>query len=402
MKANLTADLVKKSKPKERPYEIWDTELKGFILRVQPSGVKTFLIEYSRHKRISIGQATAISAAMARDEAKEKVADFIKGNDPLEAKKAAKAHTLETYLNDRYKPWAESHLRHSGEAMRKLASWYPSCGKAKLPEITSWTVEKQISAWKKEGTSPATCNRKLAYLKAALNKAVEWGVIKSNPLSNIKKMKEDHSANIRYLTPEENTRLRDALNAREEKRRQDREKFNEWRRQRGYKLFSDFAAFTDHLMPIILLALNTGMRRGELFNLKWADINPAGQILTIVGATAKSGKTRHIPLNDEAFTVLNKWREQRDKFDLVFPSRDGSRMDNIRSSWEGLMMAAKIENFRFHDLRHDFASKLVMAGVDLNTVRELLGHSDIKMTLRYAHLAPTKLAAAVAKLGVTG
>lgn len=402
MKANLTADLVKKLKPKEKPYEIWDTELKGFILRVQPSGVKTFLIEYSRHKRISIGQATAISAAKARDEAKGRLADFIKGNDPLEAKKAAKAHTLETYLNDRYKPWAESHLRHSGEAMRKLASWYPSCGKVKLPEITSWNVEKQISAWKKEGTSPATCNRKLAYLKAALNKAVEWGVIKSNPLSKIKKMKEDHSANIRYFTPEENTQFRDALNAREEKRRQDRAKFNEWRRERGYKLFPDFAAFTDHLMPIVLLALNTGMRRGELFNLKWADINFAGQILTVVGATAKSGKTRHIPLNDEAFTVLKKWHEQRDKSDLVFPSRDGSRMDNIRSSWEGLMMAAKIENFRFHDLRHDFASKLVMAGVDLNTVRELLGHSDIKMTLRYAHLAPKKLAAAVAKLGVTG
>ena len=73
-------------------------------------------------------------------------------------------------------------------------------------------------------------------------------------------------------------------------------------------------------------------------------------------------------------------------------------MTHINTSWEGLVEAVKLKDFRFHDLRHDFASKLVMAGVDLNTVRELLGHSDIKMTLRYAHLAPQKLADAVAKL----
>jgi integrase len=143
------------------------------------------------------------------------------------------------------------------------------------------------------------------------------------------------------------------------------------------------------------------MRRGELFNLKWEDVNFAGKILTVVGETAKSGKTRHIPMNEEALSVLRKWHEQQKESELVFPSNGGGRLDNISSSWERLIDSAQIKNFRFHDLRHDFASKLVMAGVDLNTVRELLGHSDIKMTLRYAHLAPEKLAAAVAKLNAS-
>jgi integrase len=106
-------------------------------------------------------------------------------------------------------------------------------------------------------------------------------------------------------------------------------------------------------------------------------------------------------LNEGALSVLRDWQEQRKESELVFPSADGGRMDNISTSWEHLVKAAEIKNFRFHDLRHDFASKLVMSGVDLNTVRELLGHADIKMTLRYAHLAPEKLATAVSKLDAT-
>jgi integrase len=219
-------------------------------------------------------------------------------------------------------------------------------------------------------------------------------------MATVRRSRVDSSATVRYLAPDEDKRLRDTLDAREAKRRDDRDKFNAWRRERGYKEFPTLGAFTDHLKPMVLIALNTGCRRGELFNLKWTDINFVGRILTVAGATAKSGKTRHIPLNDEAFTVLQAWHGQcKGKSELVFPSYDGERMDNISTSWERLIGDAKIENFRFHDCRHDFASKLVMAGVDLNTVRELLGHSDIKMTLRYAHLAPQKLAAAVATLG---
>jgi integrase len=149
---------------------------------------------------------------------------------------------------------------------------------------------------------------------------------------------------------------------------------------------------------MILLSINTGMRRGELFSLKWSNINFEQAILTIDGAYAKSGKTRHIPLNSEALSVLKSWRKQSNTIDLIFPSKDGNQFNNNKKSWKNILGEAKITKFRWHDMRHHFASKLVMAGVDLNTVRELLGHAEMTMTLRYAHLAPEHKALAVEKL----
>jgi integrase len=399
MRVKIDADFVKEVKPKERPIEARDTILRGFILRVQPSGVKTYLVEYARHKRIVIGQAAAISAAEARKEAGKRIAEYIKGTDPMEAKKAARAFTLETFVAERYRPWAESNLKHSKETLRKISVFYPDFGSKRLNEVTAWGLEKYRSSRLKGGTSPSTVNRELDTLRAALSKAVQWGLLSTHPMATVKRSRVDSSATIRYLSAEEGKRLRAALDDREGVRRKQREDFNAWRRERGYDTFPEYQNFTDHLKPIALLAINTGLRRGEIFNLKWADIDFVGRILTVTGKTAKSGKTRHIPLNAEAYSVLQGWFQQRGAGDLVFPARDGGRLDNITSAWERLLKQAEIEGFRFHDLRHDFASKLVMAGVDLNTVRELLGHSDIKMTLRYAHLAPEKLAAAVAKLG---
>jgi integrase len=141
------------------------------------------------------------------------------------------------------------------------------------------------------------------------------------------------------------------------------------------------------------------MRRGELFALTWHSVDLVAGRITVHGATAKSGTTRHVPLNAEALAVLRGWRDQApDGSGLVFPGKHGDALSNVRRSWEAVLRAAGITRFRWHDLRHTFASKLVMAGVDLNTVRELLGHSDYKMTQRYAHLAPEHKAAAVAKL----
>ena len=139
--------------------------------------------------------------------------------------------------------------------------------------------------------------------------------------------------------------------------------------------------------------MNTGLRRGELLKFRWASVDFNRRLLTVEGRNAKSPQTRHGPLNDEAANVLRRWREQSGDKGRVFEISTG-----FKSAWAKLLKRAAITRFRWHDLRNHFASRLVQRGVPLNTVRDLLGHSTVQMSLRYAHLAPDQRREAVAKL----
>jgi integrase len=129
-----------------------------------------------------------------------------------------------------------------------------------------------------------------------------------------------------------------------------------------------------------------------MLSLEWGDVNFADKTILVRADVVKTDKQYYAPLNKLAFETISHWRDQSKRTSpdsLVFPSpKTGGKMDNCDNSWDGILKKAGIENFRWHDMRHDFASQLVMRGVDLNTVRELMGHADLKMTLRYAHLAP--------------
>ena len=110
-------------------------------------------------------------------------------------------------------------------------------------------------------------------------------------------------------------------------------------------------------------------------------------------------KVRHVPLNSEAYRVLENWKKQsQDSVEYVFANKDGLPFGDVKKGWSKIIKAASVEDFRWHDFRHHFASKLVMAGVSLNTVRELLGHSSYAMTLRYAHISEGHEAEAVEML----
>ena len=117
------------------------------------------------------------------------------------------------------------------------------------------------------------------------------------------------------------------------------------------------------------------------------------RLLTVEGRNAKNRQTRHVPLNDEAISVLRRWHEQSGNTGHVFDVTTG-----FKKSWGNILLRARISKFRWHDLRHHFASRLVQQGVPLNTVRDLLGHGSVQMSLRYAHLAPDQRREAVAKL----
>jgi integrase len=152
-------------------------------------------------------------------------------------------------------------------------------------------------------------------------------------------------------------------------------------------------------MPIVLVALNTGMRRGEIIQLIWNNVSFDNNNITVSAETAKSSKMRKISMNKETLRVLDNWRKQSSRSGLVFPNpANGKPLVEIKSMWVNILKDAEINNFRFHDLRHTFASKLVMKGATLYTVQTLLGHSTQEMTMRYAHLSPESTAQAVALL----
>jgi len=422
MSERLTNTFISKLKPKDKPYEVRDATYKGLLVRVQPNGRKYYYFEYQlssdaagRRKRVrfKIGQADAAMAPdVARIKATEIMAGHNKGDDPAAKRKLAPIGTYKRFLDDIYRPWLRTNLVHGEYAYETLVKAFEEFHELALVDITpgaieTWRIRKmqEINSKTKRPLDPKTINRQLSDLKACLNRARDiWEIEVSDKLDKVKPCKIDRSPKVRYLSAAEEKRLREALDAREGDLRTGTiayaiRKGKQFAYLRPEQLKK--RTFADHLKPTVLVSINTGIRQGELLKLTWDNVNLEQAVLTIVGSTSKTGKTRHIPLNEEALFVLRAWKNQPGTKSIsgyVFPSIDGEPMCGIGNSWERLLARARISNFRWHDLRHTFASKLVMVGENLNTVRELLGHADYKMTLRYAHLAPEHKAAAVAKL----
>lgn len=400
MKTKITAKLLSSLTPQEKAYRIHDTAQPGLFIRVLPSGHASYMVTWSRNKATTLGRVGKMTLDQARKEAAQHLADAHVHGEPLavsQGRKGAGLPTLRQFIDDHYMPWFEAHHKGHDKTRHTLDNYFEPIMRSRLDEIAGRDLEQIRTAWLNAGNKPSTVNRKMGSISGVFSRAVEWDYLPASPLEKIKALKVDSIGRIRYLSKEENLALRGALDAREKIARAQRDSANEWRTKRNRERLPDLRAlaFADHLKPMVLLSLNTGMRRGEVFNLRWQDVNLQGKTLTVAGEGAKTSETRHIPLNAEALATLKAWKGQTSGTGYVFPGEKGKPMTDVKTAWLELLKNAGIVGFRWHDMRHDFASRLVMAGVPLNTVRDLLGHTDIKMTLRYAHLAPDSKAAAV-------
>lgn len=400
MKEKLTAKLLGTLQVTGNEYEVHDTTVGGLFVRVTAAGAKSYVVSWARGRKKTLGRVGILTLDQARTEATQYLAEARTHGEPLavtQGRRGATLPSLRDFIEDTYMPWFKAHHKGHEKTQHTLGKNFDPIMSQRLDAITGRDLEQIRTAWMQAGNKASTVNRKMGSISGVFSRAVEWEYIDTHPLAKLKQLKVDSKGVIRYLATDETKRLRDALDARQDEMRAERESANTWRTYRHREPMPSLLElpFTDHLKPMVLVSLNTGMRRGELFDLKWSAVNFDTKTITVAGATTKTSDTRHIPMNKETIGVLETWKKQVGKSPYVFPGQSGGRFEDVKSAWLKLLERAQIDGFRWHDMRHDFASRLVMAGVPLNTVRDLLGHADIKMTLRYAHLAPGTKAAAV-------
>ena len=400
MKREISERLLRspEAAPREKPFEIYDTRLPGFALRVQPSGWRSFFIRWHRNKRKTIGAVGRYTARTARLRAEAMLGNIYQGHDPEYGLECPRQDiTLRKFLDEHYRSFAQGHFSDASATLKRLETCFSGWLDLEIGDLTTAMIQRWVNDRRNSGISSATVNRDLAALGAALNRAVRWGLLKSNPSSDVDRCPVDRAPKTRHLSGQEKEQLLAALRQRDRKARLRRVRANEWRRERGRSLLPTIGEYSDHVAPMVLLSLNTGCRRGELLSLKWEDICFQTRTMTVTGANTKNGQTRTIPLNEAAVETLREWRKASTG-SLVFTNRKGEQLRYLKTAWRNLLRKADISGFRWHDLRHTFASDLALAGIDLNTIRELMGHSDIAMTLRYAHLTAEHKQAAVEKL----
>jgi integrase len=222
---------------------------------------------------------------------------------------------------------------------------------------------ERFKAKRKAEVSPATVNRELACLKTMFSKAVEWGRTEKNPAAKVKKFRENPGRE-RILSPEEARSLIECAGP--------------------------------GIRPVLIVALNTGMRRNEILSLKWADVDFGKSFIRI--SDSKSGRSRKVPMNALVYETLKAIPRMSAEY-VFFNTEKKAHIKDIRAAFLGACRRAEIKGVRLHDLRHTAASKMIEAGADLVTVSRILGHASIQMTMRYAHPTPENMRLAVGKLG---
>jgi len=261
------------------------------------------------------------------------------------------------------------HPKNREGLIRKMAE----CFKGKSMHQIDIRMIRQYLTQKLTESKPATVNRHLSMLRCMFNRAIEWKIIDGeNPTKGIKKLPEDNER-CRWLTDKEQAFL-----------------------------LSHCHGIT---RVIVMTALQTGLRWNEIMNLKWSQSPKSNYVdfdnntIVIHSTWSKAKKSRYIPLSYSLRCELLTLKKKTAQSEYIFLNpRTGKPFNNIRRSFNRAVKEARLEDLKFHDLRHVFASQLVRKGVDLYVVQQLLGHSSPKMTQRYAHIRPDQLKTAIEEI----
>ena len=285
-------------------------------------------------------------------------------NEPQEIKKT-KAYTFNE-LAEEYLKYANGRLKSYNNLKSFIKKLMETFGNIKLIDFNSKIIENMQTSVINKGQAISYANRLTAALKSMMAKALDWDMITEDDLKRVRKAKQlkGEIKRLRYLSEEEADRL--------------------------------ISNCEPYLKPVVITALNTGMRSGEIRSLTWDRVDLNNRIILL--DKTKNGERREIPINDTLYNVLSGLTRHI-KCDYVFYNVKTLKPYNyFKKSWNNALRKSHILDFRFHDLRHTFASRLVMAGVDLTTVRDLMGHKDITMTLRYSHLSKPHIKSAISVL----
>lgn len=370
-KLDLTQAFVKKTKVPESLNSIdhYDERMPGLLLKVLPSGRKTYYIRYKNPKKINcqrkIGNAEILSLSQARALARRKLAEVAMGEDPFKDAPLNLSPTLEAFAKNDYISYVKTYKKSWEMDISRIRNHLlPYFGTMCMKDIEKRDVVQlindQLPTYK-----PGSINRVIILLRYMFNLAIKWEVegVFRNPTAGIPLLKENNQVE-RFLSAEEAKALLIAIKASKN-------------------------PMLQHIVSMLIL---TGARKREVLDAKWEDFDMERTSWRI--PNTKAGKARIVPLSDAATALLTKLRKKK-RSPCAFANPITLKpYKSIYYSWHTARKEAGLDDVRIHDLRHSFASFLVNAGRSLYEVQTLLGHTQIKTTQRYAHLSTTSLRAA--------
>ena len=364
MKQKLSKALITDLEATEKDVYVWDTGLSGFGIRVKPSGVKSYILQYrnkyGRVKRITIGRVGVITLDQARREATKMRGSVSLGDDPAQQRFDDRA--VES-VRDLAELYMQDHCAgRCKESTIKAHQWLldkfilPRFGARKITELNAQDIGRFHQSLRE---TPYNANRCLGLLKAMFSKAAQ--PTNTGPAAPIKPFRERKRS--RFLTPEEFEKLFAAIDKLEQ-----------------LQMINIYQA-----AAIRLLAL-TGCRLGEILELTWDEVDFRHRRLVLQKHKTDSKGVKGVPLNDDTMAILERIPRKNDTPYVIAGNKPCSHIVNLRKPWLRVLDAAKIKNVRLHDLRHSFASAAASAGIPIQMVGALLGHASPQSTARYAHL----------------